>query len=76
MADLPASARGIAALEEYLLREHGKRVGFAVFVFDFGDTGDLAYISNSSRDDMIKAVEEWLVHARADNKEKDNGKST
>ena len=40
-------------------------VGFALFLFDFGDGGNLAYVSNGSRETMIQAVEEWLRHAKA-----------
>jgi len=39
--------------------------GFALFLFDFGEGGNLAYISNASRPTMIKAVEEWLARAKA-----------
>ena len=38
-----------------------KGLGFALFVFNFGDGGHLAYMSNAQREDMIKAVKEWLA---------------
>lgn len=34
--------------------------GFALFLFDFGLPGNLAYVSNGQREDMIKTVREWL----------------
>ncbi len=40
-------------------------VGFALFVFDFGEKGNLAYISNAQRVFMVKAVEEWLLRQHA-----------
>lgn len=53
---------------EYTAREVGRRlsaempegVGFALLVFDFGEGGNLAWMSNGRREDMIKAVKEWL----------------
>lgn len=35
-------------------------MGFAIFVFDFGPGGRLAYGSNAQRADMIAATKEWL----------------
>ncbi len=51
------------ALEETLPKLVGvdERLGFAVFLFDFGDRGSIAYVSNAKRNDMITAVKEWLV---------------
>jgi len=49
------------ALTGYL----GQRVGFAVFVFDFGDGGNVGYASNAQRDGMIAAVREWLARQDA-----------
>ena len=42
-----------------------KRVGFALFTFNFGqiDGGRVNYISNADRADMIAAVKEWLARA-------------
>lgn len=40
-------------------------MGFALFVFDFGERGNLAYCSNAEREDMIKTVEEWLAKQQA-----------
>lgn len=34
------------------------RLGFALLVFDFGDTGTMAYASNADRQDMIRALDE------------------
>ncbi len=41
-----------------------RRVGYAVLLFDFGDSGTMAYASNAKRDDMIKALAELLVKLR------------
>lgn len=42
-----------------------KKVGFALFVFEFGKTenGNVNYVSNATRTDMIVAVKEWLARA-------------
>jgi hypothetical protein len=40
-------------------------VGFTLFLFDFHEGGNLAYFSNAQREDMIKAVAEWLERQRA-----------
>lgn len=38
-------------------------VGFALLVFDFGEGGNLAWMSNAERPSMIAAVREWLDKA-------------
>ena len=43
-------------LEEYL----GKRMGFAVLIFEFGAPGVANYISNAERKDMIEALKETV----------------
>lgn len=40
--------------------------GFCLMLFDFGAGGDMTYISNARRDDMIKAIEEFLEHVKTD----------
>lgn len=42
-----------------------KKIGFALFVFEFGKTknGNVNYVSNASRPEMIVAVKEWLARA-------------
>jgi len=35
-------------------------VGFALLLFDFGEGGHLTYISNGARDDMLKAMAEFM----------------
>lgn len=34
--------------------------GFALLIFNFGERGGMAYISNAERESMIKGIEEWL----------------
>ncbi len=65
---LEVAAQMVArAIDETLPRLIGTadRVGFAVFVFDFGDGGNLAYCSNADRTTMISAVKEWLARQEA-----------
>lgn len=46
-------------------QERPKRIGFALFVFEFGKTegGRVNYVSNGDRETMIVAVKEWLARA-------------
>lgn len=37
----------------------GPGIGFTLLLFDFGDGGSLAYMSNARRADMIKTLEEF-----------------
>jgi hypothetical protein len=34
--------------------------GFVLITFDFGPGGNLAYVSNGDRNDVIRALREWL----------------
>lgn len=45
-------------LDESLELAYGKRMGFALVVFPFGAGGVGDYISNGSREDIIKAIRE------------------
>lgn len=49
------------SLDSTLHAQVGERVGFALLVFDFGDTGNVAYVSNAQRPEMIKALQEILA---------------
>lgn len=46
------------ALRDHLRARFGQHVGFAILLFDFGDTGSLAYASNGKREDMVPVLEE------------------
>ncbi len=52
-------------LDATLHAQHGVKTGFVLMVFDFGDGGHLAYVSNAQRDGMIGAVREWLARQEA-----------
>jgi hypothetical protein len=36
--------------------------GMTLFMFDLGEGGHIAYASTAIREDMIKAIREWLAH--------------
>jgi hypothetical protein len=38
----------------------GPGKGFALFLFDFGEGGNLFYISNGTRDDVLTTLSEWI----------------
>lgn len=46
-------------LDSGLQGKFGERMGFTLFVFSF-DGSELTYISNANRQDMKKAILEWL----------------
>lgn len=57
---LEDSVRDIARMLDMRLHgQHGQRIGFALFLFDFAGTAT-TYVSNACREDMIKFVREWL----------------
>lgn len=35
-------------------------VGFTLLLFDFGEGGHLAYMSNGQRDDVVRAMREFI----------------
>lgn len=58
---------------ETMLREWGRKikatlpngVGFTLFLYDYGDKGNMFYLSTSEREDMIKALEEFITKQKA-----------
>lgn len=59
--DVENAARELGlALSKSLEKRAGEPVGFALLVFDFGDGGSLAYMSNAERTGVIKAMKEFL----------------
>lgn len=57
--DMQSLAR---ALDELLPKmvPSGKKVGFGIVVFDFGEGGNIQWASNGERTDMIAALRELL----------------
>jgi hypothetical protein len=45
---------------EDVARNFPPHTGICVFVFDFGKGGGMGFIANSPRDDMVKALREFL----------------
>jgi hypothetical protein len=39
----------------------GRRTGFAVLAFEFGSGGNIGYASNAKREDMLEALEEFII---------------
>jgi hypothetical protein len=54
-------------MDRALAEKFGERVGITMFLTPFGEDHDapIVYISNISREDMIKAIEIWLVNIKA-----------
>ncbi len=40
-------------------------VGFALLIFDFGEKGNLAYISNAERTTMLESLREFIAKHEA-----------
>ena len=55
-----------AKLARRLGKSMGPNQGFALLMFDFGDEGNLAYCSNARREDMLKAMREFIQKAEED----------
>ena len=53
--------RQIATLIEQGINQALGKMGFALFLFNFGEGGFLTYISNSEREDMVQALKEWMI---------------
>lgn len=50
-----------------------KDFGFVVLAFKFNEKGQLMYVSNADRLDVVKAMEEWIVNTK-NNYGNDTGK--
>lgn len=52
-----------------------KGYGFVVLAFNFGEEKDneMMYVSNANRQDIVKAMEEWIIKTK-DNFGNDTGK--
>jgi hypothetical protein len=53
--------RRVLALGKRLGSEMPPNVGFAVFLYNFGARGALAYCANGDRDDMVELIKEFLA---------------
>ncbi|KKL96154.1 hypothetical protein LCGC14_1847390 [marine sediment metagenome] len=42
-------------------RKAGRKCGFIVFVFDFGENGYMGYAADGRREDCIAALQEWIA---------------
>lgn len=56
------------------LGEMFKGYGFALLVFEFGDSGRMNYVSNARREDMIAAMKEFIANAEGRMVESPEGK--
>lgn len=61
-ARMEAHSRAIAAAIAEGLPEG---IGFALLLFDFGEGGNLVWISNANREDMVRALREQLARFEA-----------
>lgn len=66
LGPIEQAARGMAAtignvLDDYATAHPGlPRIGFAVFLYTFGDKGWMTYVANGDRESMIEAVLEFV----------------
>lgn len=47
-------------------RELPPNFGFVVLAFEFGKTGQMMYVSNAEREDVVKAMKEWIEKTEND----------
>ena len=48
-------------LIDYAIHKLGAGVGVTIFVFEFGQDKNLAYVSNATRETMIETLKEFLA---------------
>lgn len=64
-AALAANLQKIPELDRALTAAHGRQVGFAVILFEFGPLTTLSYVSNAEREGLIRTMREWLDRLEA-----------
>ena len=37
-----------------------RKIGFALYLFDFGDSGWITYVANGARGDVVRMMREWI----------------
>lgn len=57
----PALERSARKLGRRIAKAIPAGTGFLLFVFDFGDEGNLAYLSNADRESMLTAMKEFIA---------------
>lgn len=55
---LELEARELAVELRHQLPEN---LGFTLFVFDYGEKGNLTYVSTANRNDMLRTIGVWLM---------------
>lgn len=43
-----------------------KRIGFAIYIFEYEAGGNLSYASNAAREDVITMMKEWLARVETE----------
>jgi hypothetical protein len=64
--DITARMRSIAEHIHAAIHESQSagKMGFALFLFEFGEKGAMFYMSDARREDMIRTLEEFLERQR------------
>lgn len=55
-----------AAINQFLNPDGEKNIGFILLMFAFNDVGRCNYISNSSREDAVLAILEYVKHLKGE----------
>lgn len=59
--DIRGVMNGIGHMIDEAIEDHADRkMGFMLMVFDYGTGGRMSYISNSKREDILKALQEFI----------------
>ncbi len=56
-----------ADTQEMLTKKAGRKLGFALIIFDTENGGPIQYVSNGSRDDMFAALRDMLGQMASQN---------
>lgn len=56
----PRAEEALKRIGESIREAVPSGMGFALFLFDFGDKGNMFYISNSTRQDMAATLRDFL----------------
>lgn len=53
-------------IAKYIESQIGKDYGFTVLIYEHGEAGRMNYVSNSQREDVIKAMKEFIKKTEDD----------
>ena len=52
--------KALKGIGESIGKNLPKNMGFTLFIYDYGDGGNMFYMSSAKREDMLKAMKEFI----------------